>query len=234
MNQPVHDSVATHETKFILNNITAKEIIQWLQSRNKPDPEFPAGIISSIYYDTWDWHFLRAKVNSDYLKTKVRIRWYADIDSEEPEDKSFLEVKYKVGSRRKKIRIKTDYSGSWLSSVSLDDQSLLKIPHLLRSHGVVINEHLYPAFQITYKRLRFIEPITGVRLCLDYDIGAPRVNRQMLPRTHPFWLQNAVFELKGKINELPDVLYQLTALGCWKQSFSKYSACYQKIMQVAF
>lgn len=234
MNQPVHDSVVTHETKFILNNIAANVIIQWLQSRNQPDPEFPAGIISSIYYDTWDWHFLREKVNSDYLKTKVRIRWYADIDSAEPDDKSYLEVKYKVGSRRKKIRIRTDYSGSWLSSVSLDDPSLLKIPHLLRSHGVVIHGHLYPVFQITFKRRRFTEPVTGMRLCLDYDIRAPRVNRQILPRTHPFCLQNAVFELKGKIDELPNVLHQLTAMGCWKQSFSKYSACYQKIMRVAF
>lgn len=234
MNQTVHDSATTYETKFILNNIVANVIIQWLYSRSQPDPEFPAGTISSIYYDTWDWHHLREKVNSDYFKTKVRIRWYADIDSEEPEDKSYLEVKYKVGSRREKVRIKTDYSGKWLSRVALDDQSLLKIPHLLRSHSVVIQENLYPAFQITFKRRRFIEPVTGARLCLDYDIGAPRVNRHMLPRSHPFWLQNAVFELKGRISELPDVLHQLTALGCRKRSFSKYSACYQKIMRVSF
>jgi len=223
-----------HETKFVINNSSVHLIIQWLRCRCLPDREFPAGIVSSIYYDTRDWRFLREKINSDYLKTKVRLRWYADIDSEEPEDKSYLEAKYKVGPKREKVRIKTDFSGKWLSRVGLDNRKLLHIPGFLRSMGVMVGSALCPAFKITYKRLRFVEPTTGARLSVDYDIRAPDVNRRMLPRTNPFGLRSAVFELKGPMRELPDVLGQLTALGCRKQSFSKYSTCYAKIMRITF
>ena len=223
-----------HETKFILNNSSAHIFIRWLQCRCLSDPEFPAGIVSSIYYDRRDWWFLREKINSDFHKTKVRIRWYTDIDTGEPSRESFLEVKYKIGNRRKKIRINTGKGGEWFSGKNLDNRKLLDIPRLMWSKGVMIHGPFYPVFKIDYKRLRFIEPLKGVRLSLDYDICTPAINWQMLPRTNPFQLQTAVFEMKGNLTQLPDILHQLTALGCRKESFSKYSACYKKIMRVTF
>lgn len=221
-----------HETKFVINNSATHIIIRWLQLRCQNDPEYPAGIISSIYYDTKEFRYLFEKINSDFLKTKVRVRWYSDIDSGEPEDRSYLEVKYKVGSKRKKIRTKTNISGRWLSQVNLNNNKLLFPSHLLKSMNVLWPEQLYPVFLICYKRRRFVEPVTGARICFDYDISSPKVNCQMLEKFNPFRLQNAVFELKGRINELPDVLHQLTALGCRKQSFSKYLMCYKKIMRI--
>ncbi|MFC2169660.1 VTC domain-containing protein [Acidobacteriota bacterium] len=218
----------------MFNNSSAHALIQWLRSRCFPDPEFPVGEVSSIYYDTWDWRFLHEKVNSDYLKTKVRVRWYSDINTKEPENHSYLEAKQKIGGRREKIRVKTEFNGRWLSRVNLESQELKTIPRLLLSEGVVIQEQLYPVFQISFKRRRFIEPITLSRLCIDFDIRAPRINYQMLPFFYPFQLQTAVFELKGKATELPDELHQLTALGCCKRSYSKYYACYRKIMQAEF
>ena len=226
--------VSEHETKFVLRNGAAEMMIRWLECRCRPDPEFPAGIISSIYYDTRDWRFLREKINSDFLKTKVRVRWYADIDTEEPGDASFLEAKYKVGARREKVRIKTDYTWKWLSRVALDNGKLHDIPQMLWSKGLFFPGRLYPAFLIRYKRRRFVAPVTQARLSIDYDISAPEVNLQMLPRTNPFRLEEAVFELKGKMVELPSFLHQITALGCRKNSFSKYMACYKRIMRIWF
>ncbi len=223
-----------HETKFVLNNSASGIMLRWLQARCRPDPQFEAAIVSSIYYDTSKWKFLREKINSDYLKTKVRLRWYADIETREPQDDSYIEAKYKRGSRRAKVRIKTGISGKWLSRVNLDNLKLLKVPHLLRNNGIIIAGHLIPVFTITYKRRRFIEIMTGARLSIDYDISAPCVNRQVLTRQNPARLQNAVFELKGNLTELPDVLTQLTALGCRKESFSKYLNCYKNIMTVSF
>lgn len=223
-----------HETKFVLNNSAADTIIRWLQCRCRLDGKFDTGIVSSIYYDTHKWRFLREKINSDYLKTKIRLRWYSDIDSGEPGEDSFIEAKYKTGARRAKVRVKTDISGKWLNNVNLDDQKLLKVPGLLRGEGVAVGGGLFPAFTITYKRRRFIEPVTGARLSIDYDISAPSVNRRMLTRRNPYRLSNAVFELKGDVTELPGVLHQLTALGCRKESFSKYSICYGTIMRTSF
>lgn len=231
MNEALCHKENRHELKFTLNNNAAHIIAEWLSSRCLPDPEFPAGIVSSIYYDTMDWRFMREKFNSDYLKTKIRLRWYSDIDNEEACGESYIEAKFRTGSKRDKIRIKTDLLGDWLNTVDLENKKLLQIPHLLRSLGVVVAGHLVPVFKINYKRRRFIEPITGARLSLDYDISAPSVNHRIMPRTNPFFLKDAVFELKGILTELPDVLHQLTALGCRKQSFSKYAFCYQKIMR---
>lgn len=232
ISKPQAQSASEHESKFVFNDSSAHIMIRWLRCRCRPDRRFEAGIVSSIYYDTHQWRFLREKINSDYLKTKVRLRWYADIDSGEPEDESYIEAKYKTGSRRAKVRLQTGISGKWLSGVGLDNQKLLKVPLLLRNSGVIIREHLFPAFKITYKRRRFIEPVTGARLSIDYDICAPAVNRRMLSRQNQLPLPMAVFELKGAITELPDVLKQLTALGCRKESFSKYSVCYGSIMRV--
>ena len=227
-------SSSEHETKFVLDNSAATGVVQWLRCRCWEDPEFPAGMVSSIYYDRQGWSFLREKINSDYLKTKIRLRWYADIEGEEPEGESYLEAKFKTGSRREKIRVRTAFSGKWLGQVNLDDPRLLSIPGLLRSRGVVIRGGLYPAFLIRYKRRRFVEPVTGARLCLDYDLCVPQVNHQMLGYHNPFRLRKAAFELKGALSELPEVLQQLTALGCRKQSFSKYSSCYARIMRTEF
>ncbi|MBN1842778.1 MAG: VTC domain-containing protein [Deltaproteobacteria bacterium] len=234
MNEEQGQPISGHEIKFALNNSSAHIMVHWLQLRCHPDPQFPAGIVSSIYYDTKGWRFLREKVNSDYRKTKIRLRWYSDFHNRQPDDKSYVEAKFKTGARRKKIRVKTDFSGKWLSSVSLDDQRLLKIPYLLRCEGVIIPEQVFPAFGITYKRRRFVEPTTGARLCIDYDISSPSVNSQMLPRGNPFPLKSAVFEVKGNISELPTVLYQMAAMGCSKQSFSKYSNCYRHNTGAAF
>ena len=222
------------ETKYVIRNSAAGILRQWLENRCWSDPEFSAGIVHSIYYDTRDWRFLREKINSDYLKTKIRIRWYVDIDSREPGEASFLEAKFKVGHCRKKVRIPTDYSGRELSRINLDHQRLLELPALLRPEGVVVAGRLAPVFEICYKRRRFVEPITQARLCLDYNIQAPRVNRQVLSRSNPFALQDAVFEMKGPLDELPQVLHQLTGLGCQKESFSKYYVCYKKINRIMF
>jgi len=79
------------------------------------DPEFPRNIIASIYYDTRGWKFLREKVDSDYLKTKVRVRWYHNPETLELEENAFIEVKSKTGAPRSKFRLKSPFSGKWLS-----------------------------------------------------------------------------------------------------------------------
>lgn len=223
-----------HETKFVMASVVVPHIMKWLQCRCRPDPRFPAGIVSSIYYDTHDWQFLREKINSDYLKTKVRLRWYSDIHDGAPEDRSFIEAKFKRGARRRKIRLQAPHTGRWLDRLSLGDPRLLVVPQLLGKKEVLFFRPLIPTFRIRYKRFRFCEPLTGARLSIDHDIQVPDVNWRMVPRTQPFSLRQSVFEMKGNLSDLPDVLHQLTAMGCRKESFSKYSRCYEKIMGVCF
>ncbi len=223
-----------HETKFVLDNHRAQILINWLNHRCTPDPQYPKGIVNSIYFDTPDWQFLGEKINSDFLKTKVRLRWYSDMDGSTPDESAFVEVKYKIGAARKKYRKQTDLSAQWLSNANLNSPKLGEVPFMLIREGIMAPSRLLAAFKIAYKRFRFIEPVTSARLSVDYDISAPAVNHQMIGRNNPFVLRNAVFELKGSEQQLPHVLHQLTALGCRKDSFSKYSMCYQKITGTHF
>ncbi len=223
-----------HELKYVFNNTFAPILVNWLKLRCQPDSKFPFGVISSIYYDTKDWKFLGEKINSDYLKTKFRVRWYESLDGREQGENSFVEIKSKIGATRKKIRFKSEFTGKQLSEIDLADPRLLVLQHRAKEQGIKLPPSLYPAFQISYKRFRFVEPKTRCRICIDYDIFAPRANLQMLPCVKPLFLSSGVVEVKGSLTELPDTLRQLTALGCKKEAFSKYSWCFSKLSRINF
>ena len=224
-----------HEIKYVFNNNYASVLANWLTLRCIPDPKFPSGVISSIYYDTRNWLLLNEKLNSDYLKSKFRVRWYESLGNTDHPDKSFVEVKSKIGATRRKIRFESRYSGKELAGMDLSCPELLDLQKKARAMGAELPFSLYPALQISYKRYRYLEPETRCRICIDFDILSPRVNRQMLPRAKPHsYLASGVVEVKGDIQELPHSLRQLTALGCRKQAFSKYSGCFAKVTGLFF
>lgn len=220
-----------HELKFVFRNRLAPEIASWLKARCMPDPEYPEGIVNSIYYDLRSRRLLDEKRNSDFFKVKVRLRWYADARSQAVLDPVFLEVKFRRGGTRRKIHTRAPFDGRRLDGMDLNSPELCGIESLLAPHGVMFDEALHPLLSISYKRVRFIEPLKNLRICVDYDITAPRANPRLLPRIHPHPLDEAVFEVKGAADELPPTLHALTAMGLRKQSFSKYLACYNKLTQ---
>lgn len=226
--------IGEHETKFIIANTRADILRVWLSKRCLPDPEYHLGKISSIYFDTRDFRLLGEKLSSDYLKSKVRLRWYTDVVSGEPFPAAFLEIKNKIGSAREKTRNRLEVDSHFLLSRTLHDTWYLQLNKLIGEHGLVCPQTLHPVFQINYFRSRFIEPLTGARLAVDSDIHVTRVNRRMVSRENLAPLPEAVFELKGKSGTLPDWLYQVSALGCQKGSFSKYSACYAQLQRIIY
>lgn len=216
-----------YELKFMLPNATAAPVIDWLKARLRPDPEFPEGTVSSIYYDRRDWRSISEKVNSDFLKLKIRIRWYSELDGTANDEAAFLEAKFKVGCRRRKARIRIPFTGSELAGMSLADPPLRALPEHLRQEGVCVAPDFEPVFEVSYKRLRFVDDATAARCCIDYDIRAPRVNPLRLPFSRADYLPSAVFEQKGEREALLPSLRRLTAFGLHKRSFSKYAACYR-------
>jgi hypothetical protein len=219
-----------NEIKYTVSNHKSQQVIQWLSSRCKADKSYHTQTVSSIYYDTLGWKSLNEKVNSDYLKTKVRLRWYSDIAYRHHSESSFAEAKFRIGTKRDKVRIPTPYSGTRIANTALHDAMFSKIPSLLESNNIILRENYFPAYQISYKRIRYKEPLTGATICFDYDIWVSRANSFMLPHRFPLTLQTAVLELKGDVNEMPAPLLGLVQLGCRKESFSKYYGCYKKIV----
>jgi hypothetical protein len=222
------------ELKFLLPGIRASAALAWLRSVGRPDPQFPGGIVSTIYYDTPDLAYLREKVNSDYLKTKVRLRWYEDQAGPPVDATGFLEVKLRIGRHRQKLRVETSYAGTWLAEVPLEHPRLTEVPALIQAQGHLVAARLTPLMLIRYERRRYVHPLTSSRLALDSAIRVDRVNRQLVPWHIAAPLDVCVVEIKGAAVDLPPALYGLTALGARKASFSKYSACYQHVHRLAF
>ena len=224
-------SAPAHELKFTIGNRRTPRVIAWLASVCRADPVYPQAAVSSIYFDTLRWHSLGEKLDSEYLKSKFRLRWYA-LPGRPPEagDPVFAEAKFRIGVVRRKLHVRAPYCAGWIQDVALGAPRLRDFPRFLQAQGVPVRHELFPAFVVSYQRRRYIDPVSGLRLCVDSEIGAPRVNPTVLPGAAPVRLETAAVEVKGACAELPAHLHTLTDLGCRKTSFSKYAVCYQKIM----
>ena len=224
-------SAAPFESKFVAERWRAEPARRWLQVICRPDPAFPKGTVFTIYYDTPTLDCLREKQNSDYLKTKVRLRWY-QLEGRVSES-AFLEIKSRLGARREKFRLPLPHQDVWPTHGSLDAQFLQTVPRHLRAAGIGIAGDYRPVLLVRYQRHRFIEPLTGFRASLDTNICAPAVSRAWRLVSCPLPLPYCVFEFKGPRDHLPDTLRALTTFGFRKSSFSKYSACYDYTLAFA-
>jgi hypothetical protein len=223
------------ELKFVVPAYRTALATRLLERFCDPDPSFPIGVVSSIYYDSRDWAYLGEKRNSDYLKTKVRLRWYEQPGSRSDlPDRSFAELKSKVGSRRVKMRIPTEYSGTQLAAMELHDRRLLGVPMALAATGAPVGHSLMPSFVVRYQRRRYIERSTGTRIAIDYGISSPKVNKHMIARAFPFVMQVAVLEVKGSGGEFPLGLRSVFKLGFQRETFSKYYECYRHLTRTVY
>ena len=84
------------ELKFTLPAARAQLARRRLETLCRRDPEFPAAIVWTIYYDTPALVSLGEKINSDYLKRKIRVRWYSDLEGRVT-GPAFVEAKLRVG-----------------------------------------------------------------------------------------------------------------------------------------
>ncbi|MDA1266191.1 MAG: VTC domain-containing protein [Planctomycetota bacterium] len=219
------------ERKWVVPRAQVPFATGLLRSRLRPDPVHPGGYVASLYYDTPHWHFVEEKLSSDYLKTKVRLRWYENEDGSALGDEAFLEVKAKQGSLRTKLRLPAPISASELVSLPLTDRRLMTLVAAARAEGVRLPVPLEPAFVVHYRRRRYLDPRSGLRISLDDHIRAPRVHpvRRARPLLRPIDL--AVLEVKGTGSPDPPVLRSLFDLGCRPQAVSKYVACHAELME---
>jgi hypothetical protein len=222
------------ELKLVVPAFRTSSAIRLLDSICDPDPAFPEGIVSSVYFDSRDWAYLGQKRNSDYLKTKVRLRWYEKSGSPLKNDNSFAEIKSRTGSTRVKVRIPGEYSGAELASMDLEDRALLRVPGSLISAGATIRHSLYPAYIVRYYRRRYIDRSTQSRISIDYAITAPKVNKYMLANAHPCVLEYTVLEVKGSNHSFPVGLQNTLKLGFRREAFSKYYECFRHLTRTLF
>jgi hypothetical protein len=214
------EKAPAHEIKLELANSRASAVAAFLTAHCRVDAEHPGGRVSTIYYDTPDLCLLGEKKNSDFLKTKVRLRWYGD-----PTGPLFLEVKRKVGQRRFKERLVVAAVAAQVVSSRLESRAFAEPLDRLRER-TALPPFLRPLLELRYRRRRFVDPVSGTRIALDTDIRVVRINSAILSRFDSTPLRSAVLEAKGANASAPDFFGPLVAFGCRRSAFSKYLHCY--------
>lgn len=225
----LENRAAEHEIKLVTPVLRAPVVGAWLRSRCRPDAQYPQGRVCSVYFDNREMVSLRAKINSDFLKRKVRVRCYIDPRSGQPLEPAFAEIKRKVGSRRGKQRVPLEGAAALVAMPSPSVAELQALLGPLRDAGHLAETDLQPFLRIRFDRLRFVEPTSGARVSLDSNVRGESVNPGLLPQRHPQALAHAVIEIKGPYDDLPRRLAGLRAIGCRRESFSKFARCYQKL-----
>jgi hypothetical protein len=218
---------AASERKFVANGTQGDFALAWLEHVCRWDPEYPFGIVSSIYFDTGSKRIFSEKENGDLLKTKVRLRWYKDmVRDEDTEIPCFLEIKERIGGGRVKDRVQMKVRGGWIDSVPLESPELPRfIMEQAPRYSYLFYRELFPLMTVVYKRHRFVCPVTGARVCLDTHLHSDRVNSHHLPSALPEEVGTIVLEIKDA--ETVDIAWmeELYLHGFRERSFSKYYEC---------
>jgi hypothetical protein len=221
------------ELKFTLPEGRVDLARRWLDRVCRRDAEFPEAIVWTIYYDTPGLISLNEKINSDYLKRKIRVRWYSDL-SGRASGPVFVEAKLRVGNRRAKVRARLPYEAEEVMRWDLQDPRFQRFPQALRDEGILECDSWQPMMLLRYRRDRFVEPLSDSRISLDSDIAASAVNRTFMSVIDGTTIGVAVLEVKGASDELPHAIRPLLRLGLRKRSFSKFLVVYAHMTRRTF
>ena len=222
------------ELKFVVPNHLVQGIIKFTEALCKPDGEHPVAIISSIYFDTNELDAVNEKLNSDFYKTKYRLRWYQNSRTGKFSENAYMEFKRRLGSKRIKRRAIIDISPADINNLKLQSPLFQDMVHHLHNKGVIPTNVLSPSLLIRYNRRRYVDPVSGSRIAIDSDIHVPRCNPNLLPSSGNGAIQNAVLEIKSENAEFPNSMLPLFSMGLRKSSFSKYLCCYAKTNNITF
>jgi hypothetical protein len=217
------------ELKYVLPRTRASFAMAWLASVVRPEREYPPALVITTYYDTPQLDLLDEKIDSDYLKTKVRVRWYGPLDKGPATGSVFAECKRREGATRNKQRVVADMRPVELEALPLSAPLWPTLLDGLRRDVPDLPADLAPVMRVVYARHRFTDA-RSARVAVDTDIAVVAVNPARLscpPR--PDSLPWVVFEYKGHGADLPAWLAPVTRLGARRSAFSKYLACYEHV-----
>lgn len=218
----------TTESKYPYSLGDEPVIRHYLDEVCLQDQQYPEDRVNSIYFDTRDRRHLAEKVDSDYVKMKVRIRWYGDTTDLNPEHvvNAFLEVKIKNGVRRKKTRQPINVRAGTLNDGTESFDELMQLAICARECGWVPCGQLYPAMAIHYDRVRYLDPQDWARLALDRRIAYQPINLLFWPDYLSGELAEGVLEVKSQTGTLPRALWPIRERLCMRDAFSKYEECW--------
>jgi hypothetical protein len=206
-------------------------VAAWLDARCDRDPSYPEGQVRSLYLDTAGLKYLAEKMDGDFLKTKIRLRWYASDENAAAAGPVWLEVKRRAGLSRSKIRVRFLDRATDIDRLDPDAIDIGDVVPRVREQGVDAPSWLRPTLALRYQRSRWVEPESGIRIALDRAIRPTWIAGPSPPATGNGELLDAIIEFKGSMPDAPVLLRQrVAAFGGRRTSFSKYFRCYDRLV----
>ena len=191
----------------------------------RPDREYPAGQVNSLYFDTPDLDQYTRSSSGELRKDKVRIRWYDRIEDYQGTVPVFAELKSRLGfassKQRERLLVPAEHLDENRLGAGIIDRTTLA--GILARFGHFPDKPLRPVILISYWRYRFSEMLTGVRVSFDYSIRSTAVARELGYGEQELTLPGGVIEVKGPSIELPLTLRRMRLLDIDWSRFSKYS-----------
>ncbi|MFH0879253.1 MAG: VTC domain-containing protein [Lentisphaerota bacterium] len=217
--------------KFILAALHTESVRTWLDHFCAPDPGFLHNTIHSLYFDTPALESLHEKLNSEYLKRKLRLRWYTHETEGSLSEKAFLEIKRKEGHRSLKKRYALSIDTALLQNDPIRAGGNLDLSSIVSGEEYALVRNMIPFCVIRYLRHRYIDMASGFRVSLDHSIGITHANDRFQVPGGPGHLTWSVLEIKGpSASGLPRMLHGLQAFNLVKTSFSKYAECVNHLL----
>ncbi len=192
-----------------------------------PDGEFASEQINSLYFDTADMDQHQRSESGDFLKDKVRIRWYGREEELQGLQPVFIELKSKqaFANTKQRRRLMVPSENLLLKNLSKGIVPATVLVDTLAGFGYFPYEELMPIVAISYWRYRFSELITDQRVSIDCHIRSTMIIPGAGNGERSLELAGAVIEIKGQTPELPETLRRMKILNMDWTRFSKYSAC---------
>jgi hypothetical protein len=230
--EPLSLGSLEHELKYIVPATVTDAVLAWLPAVCLRDVVHRPAAVHTVYYDTPGLALLGEKMDSDYLKAKVRVRWYADLRGT-PGEAVFAELKARIGNRRVKTRVALPIDGAAAANRPLHDRAWVDWLRPLAESSGYLPAALAPVLSLRYVRHRFVDSRTSSRITVDEDIAVDRLNPQRLRGRSTGRLAVAVVECKGRRADLPNHLAPLLRFEARRSAFSKYLACWQHVTHTA-
>jgi len=231
-------STPRYELKFVGPARRGHAVELSLAALCRPDSEFPENRVHTLYFDSPRLRAYADKINGDYVKEKVRLRWYdagvpETVHKLAPETRTataelsstpsaWLEIKAKTGTLgyklRKRIAFHLPATATEFSPQAASD--------LLAAH---LGAPLLPTCWLSYSRLRLVSLDHHTRVALDREIRVEWSDAR-LGRPHPkAALPCFVIEVKGKSLLCDPALNACIGRFARRNAFSKYAMCIDSI-----
>lgn len=227
------------EIKFLLDARQYRELQPVLLQHMSPDPHCIDGKeygVYNIYFDTPDNFLIRESLAKPYYKEKIRLRSYASPAG--PDDLVFLEIKKKIGGivTKRRVTMTLREAERYLQTRVKPQSEKYLQQQVLRELDVFLNNYtVSPKQYISYQRSAFFgKQDSDFRLTFDRQITERREALTLSKESFGSQIilpEQRLMEVKVT-DSIPAWLSQeLSRLGIYKTSFSKYGRAYQRYVQ---